>query len=634
MIWFAESQGPTGFPGAFAGDRPFLAMIYVITTAVLKSDPFQWQILGLLSRWLFAVTAWWWYREMWPEEPVQAGWMGILIAIFPGFKQQPISVVYSNGLFLIISYVASHALLIKAMHSSQKKRRILLFILSFFTYAFCLFSTEYYIGLDILRGVMIWLLISRSSQNFKQRLVRTLRIWAPFLALLFLFLFWRIFIFSFPTYQPSLLESLPQNTLATIGSLFLRMLSDPIIAGVQSWTATFHLPELGDFSATSSIFSWALIVGSSIFSFIFFKIQSKPQRDIRSSKEVFTLAAIALLFAGFPFWITGLPITLTYPYDRFLLAFMIGSGLLMIAMLDGLLRTATQKIILLSLIIGFSTGANFENANTYRREWLTHNDLFWQMSWRAPSIKEDTILLTYNLPFRYYSDNSLTAPLNLLYDPSNHTLDLSYYLALINVRLGRSIPALEKGLDIEQSFRNAMFTGSTSQGLVFFYSPPGCLRILDPQRDASLPILPIEYGNAISLSDPDRIDVFSGNAMVPNEMLFGKEPAHGWCYFFQKADLSRQQGDWAASRDYFDEAFQNGLFPYEASEYLLYLEALFHTGDPQYASSELRMFYFENPGLRMPICDMLSRVVSVFPSITGYEEFRSLLETTDCAITH
>lgn len=635
MIWFAETQGPMGFIGAFSGDRPFLSVIYILTTSLLSNNPLQWQILGLITRWLLGISACWLFREIWPKKKVEAFWLGILIVIFPGFKQQPISVVYSNGLFLLVSYFASYALMIMAMRKSGLKKT-LFFIASLLTYAFCLFSTEYYIGLDILRGFVIWIaILNEAPAGFFKKLIQTLKIWSPYIILLFLFLIWRVFIFEFPTYQPELIESIPQNGLSAVAPLVFRMLRDPLTAGFQVWTSIIRFPDFTDFFTTSTLLYWILVATGTIIAFFLLRmlekknVQDSPAIN-QNTTEILILSTVGLFSAGFPFWVTGLPIELEYPYDRFLLAFMLGSCLLIIGLLKWLVSDRRKIAVILSLLVGFSIGENFQNANSYRREWMTHKDFFWQLSWRVPSLKENTILLTYGLPFQYYSDNSLTAPLNLLFAPSEETLDLPYYLALIDVRLGRSIPALQKGLEINQNFRNAKFTGNTSDALVFFYSPPGCLRIIDPTRDKSLPVLPKQYQNVLHLSDLDRVIPDPENVISPQASFFGQEPVHGWCYYFEKADLARQQEDWDQVVVWINRAIQEGLLPAEPSEFLIYLEGLFYTDQVEMASDLLDDFYFENAGLHPPICDMLSRAEKDNPAIRQNSAFKNMLEITDC----
>ena len=70
MIWFSYTQGPLGFPEVFSGDRPFLSLIYILTTSILKTSPLQWQLLGLFTRILTAMSFWWAFKQLWPDQPI------------------------------------------------------------------------------------------------------------------------------------------------------------------------------------------------------------------------------------------------------------------------------------------------------------------------------------------------------------------------------------------------------------------------------------------------------------------------------------------------------------------------------------------------------------------------------------
>ncbi|MCJ7625267.1 MAG: hypothetical protein MUO76_17355, partial [Anaerolineaceae bacterium] len=596
-----------------------------LTTAFLGSSPIQWQILGLLSRWLLACTAWWSFRKIWPDRVEEVSWIAILFALYPGFKQQPISVVYSNGLFLLISYIASFGLTAVAIRS-QGRKRIFSFILSLITYSICLFSTEYYIGLDLVRGVLIWLILNTQHLDLRNQIKKTLYYWTPYISILAIFLTWRIFIFQFPTYQPELVNTFSINPINKGLSLIFTIFKDVFTAGWTVWIEPFRFPALSDFNASSTTLLWAVIIFGTLYSWFFLKYfghSNKPDptkegNDKNNWHKHITLSGVFALFAaGWPFWITGLPIHLEYPNDRFTLAFIMGSAFLLVGIIDWIIKTQLQKITILSLIFGMAIGSNYLNAVSYHREWQNHNNFFWELSWRAPDLEPGSLLLTYKMPFYYYSDNSLTAPLNLIYDSNNESLILSHYFGFIGVRLGRSIPEMIDGIPVEQMFRNASYNGSTSNSIVLFYSPPGCLRILDPARDMNLPVLPIEYQDVMHISHPEMIIPTPEAPVTLSPEMFGKEIPHTWCYYFEKADLARQQGEWLDAKNLIDHAFAAGFFPAEQSEMILYIESSAMVGEWDIALEQARNTYYEDSALRSTLCETLERVRSGSPPDTS-----------------
>ena len=64
---------------------------------------------------------------------------------------------------------------------------------------------------------------------------------------------------------------------------------------------------------------------------------------------------------------------------------------------------------------------------------------------------------------------------------------MDYALFYPTSRVGGTLPSLEAGLPIEYDFIAEVFSGSTSQVLAFYFQPPGCLRLLDPEIDSREP---------------------------------------------------------------------------------------------------------------------------------------------------
>jgi hypothetical protein len=612
MMWFAHAFGPLGFPGVFSGDRPFLSLIYIVTTSILKTVPWQWQVLGVISRWLVALVFWWTLRQLWPQRSTATAWMAILLAIYPGFKQMPISVVYSNGLFLVVPYIASFGLMIQAIRKPE--RYWFYTITALLTYGFCLFSTEYYVGTDMLRGVFIWIVLSETIKSYRKRVLSTLKQWLPYLGLLAIFLVWRVFIFKFPTYQPEFLEDVNTKPISSILTLVNRVFQDLFTAGWSSWSQTFAIPKLEDFLTSSSTFYWVLTFGAILISLLYLlgldkdKIPASKAAEsdrVSWSKQAVLTGLIGLVVPGAPYWVTGLPLTLNFPYDRFHLAFMIGSCIFLIGFIELVIRTRTQKVILLSLLVGMSIGTNLLNANTYRREWNTQKNLFWQLSWRVPALKPNTFVLTDELPLRYYSDNSLTAPLNWLYAPDNRSTTLPYYLGFTRVRLGASLPALEEGYEIKQVYRNVTFTGSTSSTLVFFYSPPNCLRIIDPRRDSDLPIFPQKFYATMQISNPNMVITDTTTPAQPPAEIFGRPSESNWCYYYEKADLARQQGNWQEVARLGDEGIHR-FYASEPSELLVFIEGYAHTGNWLRAIDLVYDVSDRNKNLQRNLCNLMT----------------------------
>jgi hypothetical protein len=182
-----------------------------------------------------------------------------------------------------------------------------------------------------------------------------------------------------------------------------------------------------------------------------------------------------------------------------------------------------------------------------------------------------------NEELQFNADNSISAPLNWIYK-TNPGTDMDYFIAYPTNRLGKSLSALEKDIPIHYGYIAGNFDGNTSDALAFYYDPPACLRLLEPDLDSKNRFILDEslMREASALSNADRITP-QEQAVMP--AIYGPEPEHGWCYYFQKADLARQMKDWDEVVKLGDKAFKLDDFPNNPVERFVFIEGYAHTGD-------------------------------------------------------
>jgi hypothetical protein len=214
-------------------------------------------------------------------------------------------------------------------------------------------------------------------------------------------------------------------------------------------------------------------------------------------------------------------------------------------------------------------GYQFQKMNTYRREWQETRDYFWQLIWRAPNLQPDTLIITYQPQTQFLPDNSITAILNWIYDPDNHSAIVHYKLFDLAYRL----PFLAS-LEPDTPVSHIGFSGSTSQALVISSTPGTCLRVLTPE-DARLPHLSETLIPALHLTNTDQI--ITGEEVQPPAFL-EPEPVHGWCYYYAKAALAEQQGNWEEVVSLEEQANNLGLTPLSPAELTVFIKGYAHVG--------------------------------------------------------
>ncbi|HEX2980779.1 MAG TPA: hypothetical protein VHO48_10990 [Anaerolineaceae bacterium] len=100
----------------------------------------------------------------------------------------------------------------------------------------------------------------------------------------------------------------------------------------------------------------------------------------------------------------------------------------------------------------------------------------------------------------------------------------------------------------------------------------------------------------------------------PPEAVFGPEPPHTWCYYFEKADLARQMGDWDQVIAWGEQAAQQGFAPAEPTEKLIFAEAYARRARWQDAARLVEDAIQERSFLKSEVCKLWWRVARETPA--------------------
>jgi hypothetical protein len=99
---------------------------------------------------------------------------------------------------------------------------------------------------------------------------------------------------------------------------------------------------------------------------------------------------------------------------------------------------------------------------------------------------------------------------------------------------------------------------------------------------------------------------------TPLDFAFGVEPAHGWCFYYQKAELARQQSDWEAVAKIDADAKSHGFAPADPIEWTPFLQAYAYLG--QTKKVEQISTYFKNdPFYNQQLCKNLNEMNKNYP---------------------
>jgi hypothetical protein len=586
-----------------------------------------WQVFSLFSRWLSAVAMGWLVAQALPGRARTAAIAGLAFLVYPGFGQQFISLIYSHYFLLLAAHLTSLGWMIWLVRKGEDSIRrhagpLLLAGLS-------LFSVEYFLGIELMRPLILILLLVGSGSGLR----RGLKVGVPYLALTVGFLVWRVGVVTFPTYEPTLLEEFASGRTGSVSGLVETVASDIGEAGLGAWGNALTPPDLSALGGLSTL-GWGAVGVTALALAVVHLRSVEAVSDAARGKSVAWLliagGGLSLALSGWPFWVTELPMGLLFPWDRLTLPMMMGSALLVTGLVEAIPGGTWPKLLLAGLLVGAGAARQFENATSYRRDWAQQREFLWQLAWRAPAIEPGTAVLTNDIPIFYESDNSLTAPLNWMYAPDSHTSEMEYILYFASVRLGRGLPAVERGLPIQQTYRAAHFEGSTSQILVLFYDPPGCVRFLDLVQDDSMHNLPALLSRVVPLSDLSLIQSDGSAGARPPASVLGEEPPHGWCYFFEQADQARQNRNWSRVVEMGEQAQALGDRPNDAAERVPFIEGYAHLGQIDRALEFSFDSIEQEEAVRPMICNAWRRIAAG-GALSEAAPFQTIMTELGCA---
>lgn len=570
-------RGVNFFWQFYSGERPIEGWIYILTIPILGTRPIVWHIFILFMRWVTVLLMWWVVRGLWPQRTREVTWMALLFAVYPAFEQQVFPVNFSAHWITYSLYFLSLGLMIRSL---RKPRLAWLWnLLAVLITALHLWTMEYYAGLELLRPLVLWMMVAEDKVKLRTRIMLTMRRWFPYLLVIGIFTFWRLFLLDVGTQdpnEPKLLSDLVSQPFSAGVRLFQFAVQDFINIIFGAWYKTIA-PETFDLSDRlvlfTSLLSLLIIVLSSLY-LMRLKYSSSINlgRSLQRNwlKQALLFGFLAVLLGPFPVWLTNRWTIWGLYGSRFAIASMFGASVLWVAILEWITIRRLPKLLILCGFLGLAIGYHIRWTNNFRWIWKDELRFYWQLYWRAPYLKPGSTIASDGEFFPYVGRNATALGINLLYPQSNYP-GIDYWFYEIAPGFVRFPDEMKKGKDIQYSFRKFKFTGSTLDTVFITYeSEKGqCLWVLSPQDKDNPEINPM-LADALPISNLDRIEPQAKG--IPLEAVFGLEPDHDWCYYFQKADLARQYFNWQEVVRLGDEAKKQGHSPNNPQEWLPFIE--------------------------------------------------------------
>ncbi len=625
----AQSQGSAGIVALFQIDRPLLGYLYALGYQVFGGTPLPWQVATLIIRLIGNLAFFWLVCLLWPEKKMESLAVTLLFSVYPGYTEQPNAGVYITDLIVNAAALISFVITIKVSQSSRPWFRVIFSVLAGLLVLLYLGIFESAIGLEVARFGLLWYMIStRNHSDFKSSLLRTLRADVPYLFCSIAFLVWRFFFFHSTrnaTNLGMLLGKYSVLPLHSVISITVETFKDIIETTVFAWIVPFY-----QFVAKSNYHDLAIAIGLGVLvATCIFLVFRQGYRDAVSLPDdqrsdqhlhLIWLGLFIVVFALLPIDLAGRNILFSDQWDRYTLYASSGVAMVIGGFIFYFFHGSFRKILLLTLV-GMSVVVHYFSAAWYRDFWAQERDMWQQMIWRAPGLQRGTMLFAM-LPLTGYAEGyEIYGPANMVYYPGYNVQiggDVLNSETAANIQLQKNRQHYDRSILVDDNYKSTL--------IAIYPSVQSCLHVLDG-RKVELPGL-VDHSLVADVASYSRIDLVETSippATLPS-FLSGERPRQ-WCFYYERMDLARQQGDWQAVARLADEARNKDLTPEDFSEWMPALDAYATLGrieDARHAASIIR----SSDKVRSFLCLQLKKG-AVYPPPYNYNEVNQLLCQTN-----
>lgn len=605
LMYDAHVKGPAFFSTVFASDRPTRAFLQYALYILFGEKLIFYNISAYLFRVTGALVLWKIFEMVWPDNKRANLFAGALFLIYPGFLSQPNAVDFQAHLFSLMLALFSISLSLKACLTENRFARWTMAIASILLGWCYLGLMEYFIGLEVFRfgliGLMFWRKQSKPFHLFLQSFARHALVFALSPAV---FLIWRLFYFKSerratdPGAQIGLILSSP---LSTGLKWLITLAQDAINVLITAWVLPLYNLAFG---LRLRDLLPAILVGLIAALIIWFLWTIWDDQSEHWLSEVLVIGIVTAAGGLIPVILANRHVDFAN-YSRYTLPALAGAVLLVSALLTQV-RSAflwNFLIIFLAVSAGMTHYANGVNAAA---EAQATRNFWWQVAWRVPMLQKGTTLVADYPSIAIQEDYFVWGPANQIYYPQAQTGDLVQVPITAFVLTPQNANAISVGRGQDVQIRRGNETVSSYNNVLVISQPAdnACVRALD--------------GNQPEISENDRPEIMQvaassriGNIqpegkapLLPLE-YFKQEPLHGWCYYYEKASLARQAGDWKSVDALGEKALAEGFYPSDKIEWMPFLQAYTILGK----KDKLRPFVSilgEDPFIQKQACTILS----------------------------
>ncbi|MBK9924196.1 MAG: hypothetical protein IPP66_02795 [Anaerolineales bacterium] len=611
VLWSGQIRGAASLIPLFSTDRPFMGVIYSYLYRLLGDNLLGWHLYALLWRFICGLAFFWILRLIWPKQKYFTTMMTVLFIVYPGFLSQPDANTKQNHLFGFGTGLLSIAFMLQALKAEARLQKYIYNLISITLTANYLFIYEYMIGLEGMRLALLGFFLFQNGPTELRPLIKeTAKRWWPYPIIMSGFLYWRLFIFQ-SSRNATDASQLASGYRSDIVGMSLRVIfgtfKDFLDATVFAWfVQPFRLYTSGTYTNLILAILGACLVIALVWAYsrVFKNLWENESHEKDTStliRDFVWLGAFITVCAITPVILSAREFDPTDAYKSYGLhptagVILLGMGLII------MLQPNFRKLVLF-VLIGISVSTQLLNSMNWAKYWDYERESWWQLTWRAPDVKSNTLVMAYfSVGFSFQQDYEIWGPINLIYRPDTAKVPLISAEVLnpdtaLNILRGDVLGRGMRDFSMRRDFTKLL--------LISLPSEDSCVHVIDgtlPVYSESEALLVRRVG---AHSVINRIET-EGMAPTPPFAIFGKEPAHNWCYYYQKASLARQIGDWNEVGRLYDETINKKFTANDKSEWFPFLEGLVNVGRSDDAKKLIETEIKGNDALSFELCESLT----------------------------
>ena len=620
-IYDGYIAGAGVFPFMFSIDRPARGVFFEIYYSLFGPQPLPYHIGVYLWRALAAISALWLFRLLWPNNRKFTFFGALLFTLYPGYYWWISPIEYQPMIASLAIEALSIALTLKAIRSVSRNSKIFYASCAILTGWIYIALVDYAIGMEIFRFLCVYLLISRDYQfaTIWKKLQASLQAWSWNVVIPVGFVFWRTFVFNNERKATDIgfqLGALIGDPVSTLIRWFIQFFNSLWNLGVLAWVAQFPRFFFG-LRLRDTIFGLVIAIIVLVLVLLAEKLikqgddaiakDARPESIAMLYREALFVGVLGMLFGILPVIMANRTINLE-GFSHYALPASLAAAISLIGFVY-ILSSRPAQLVCLAIIISFAALAHYSISVNVLNEENEIEKFWWQVSWRVPALRPGTTLVI-NYPSPNIGDDGfgVMEAANMIYFPQpSASIPVHYPVSAITLSNVNLQDVLVGKLSRQTEYRSHTVDFDYGNVLVLSQpTPASCVHIVDGNQPL---ISALDPGNVILVSPSSNIEnvIVDSDPYIPQDFAFGPEPEKKWCYYFEKAELALQLGEWKKAVSLGEEAIRLGLHPEDQSEWMPFLQAYAVTGNELRVKQTATKINTDN-FLRLQACRILTNL--------------------------